>query len=186
MFNSSVTRATFFSRYAESNIPKPDVLLPTIQKAGYTEYIDEQFGMRKPGPYWSLMFEVSESREKPVNSRTIVDEVIDGAMNTKLIDPDDEIVSIWHKKLDHGYPVPTLDRDNVLDEVLHFLKAKDVYSRGRFGGYKYEAGNQDHSVMQGVEAVDNILLGTAESTLFNTDWVNGGHAKTLVHHRFVD
>ena len=32
--------------------------------------------------------------------------------------------------------------------------------RRRFGSYKYEVANQDHSLMLGVECVDNILFGT--------------------------
>jgi hypothetical protein len=30
----------------------------------------------------------------------------------------------------------------------------------RFGSYKYEVANQDHSLMLGVECVDNILFGS--------------------------
>ncbi len=35
-------------------------------------------------------------------------------------------------------------------------------SRHRFGAWRYEAGNTDHSVMMGVEAVNHILLGEPE------------------------
>ena len=41
-----------------------------------------------------------------------------------------------------------------------------VMCRGRFGSYKYEVGNQDHSCMLGVEAADNVMFGTKEFTLF--------------------
>jgi hypothetical protein len=37
---------------------------------------------------------------------------------------------------------------------------------------QYEVANQDHSMMLGVEAVDNILLGTTELTLAHPDIVN--------------
>jgi hypothetical protein len=37
---------------------------------------------------------------------------------------------------------------------------------------QYEVANQDHSMMLGVEAVDNILFGTKELTLAHPDIVN--------------
>lgn len=58
-----------------------------------------------------------------------------------------------------GYPTPSLERDGALKQLLPKLQAKGIYSRGRFGSWKYEVGNQDHSFMLGVEAVDNILHG---------------------------
>jgi hypothetical protein len=49
----------------------------------------------------------------------------------------------------------------------------DIWSRGRFGSWRYEVGNQDHSFMLGVEAVDNIVSGAVELTLNYPDFVNG-------------
>jgi hypothetical protein len=40
-----------------------------------------------------------------------------------------------------------------------------VYSRGRFGAWKYEVGNMDHSFMQGVEVVERIFTGKTEITI---------------------
>ena len=48
----------------------------------------------------------------------------------------------------HGFPVPTVDRDEVVDEALDWLKEKNVWSRGRFGAFKYEVGNADHCFIQ--------------------------------------
>lgn len=39
---------------------------------------------------------------------------------------------------------------------------------------QYEVANQDHSLMLGVEAVDNIMFGAREITLSHPDIVNTG------------
>ena len=59
-------------------------------------------------------------------------------------------------------------RRGVGSEVDEALRAVGIYSRGRFGAWKYEVSNQDHSLMQGVEAVERILDGTEERT-YNGD-----------------
>lgn len=61
--------------------------------------------------------------------------------------------------IESGYPTPTLERDGVLKQLLPRLQELGIYSRGRFGSWKYEVGNQDHSFLLGVEAIDNILYG---------------------------
>ena len=44
------------------------------------------------------------------------------------------------RRLEHGYPTPSLARDNVLAEALPWLRKQAIWSRGRFGSYKYEVG----------------------------------------------
>ena len=39
-----------------------------------------------------------------------------------------------------------------------------IYSRGRFGAWRYEIGNTDHSVMMGVEVADYLIDRQAEKT----------------------
>ena len=124
------------------------------------------------GPYWSIMLEVSESAMKPENSETLLQECIQGLVNTEMLKPTDEIVSTYHRRFDHGYPTPTLEREGVLKELLPRLQEKDILSRGRFGSWRYEVGNQDHSFMLGVEAVDHIINGAVELTLNYPDFVN--------------
>jgi len=157
-------RCTVFSHYAAKNAPSAEVQLPT-QRLGDASLPVADTSAR-PGPYWSLMFEVSENKEfKPVNYDTIVEETIQGAINTKMIQSTDEIVSIYYRRLEHGYPTPSLERDGVLEKALPWLKEQDIWSRGRFGCYKYEVANQDHSCAIGVEAADNILYGSKEFTM---------------------
>ncbi|PUU83839.1 hypothetical protein B9Z19DRAFT_1071759 [Tuber borchii] len=162
-------RATIFSNYSPNNQPQASVKLPTIRRADGTEQNSHE---PEEGPYWSLMMEISESSMKPINEERIIEDTIKGCINTSLISGDAEIVSTYHRRFDHGYPTPTLERDDALKQLLPKLQAKGIYSRGRFGSWKYEVGNQDHSFMLGVEAVDNILHGATELTLNYPDFVN--------------
>lgn len=119
------------------------------------------------------MLEVSESSMKPVNQETLLADSIQGLVNTEMLKPTDEIVSTYHRRFDHGYPTPSLEREGALAQILPRLQAQDIWTRGRFGSWRYEVGNQDHSFMLGVEAVDNIVNGAVELTLNYPDFVNG-------------
>jgi len=90
------------------------------------------------------MLEVSESSYKPVNHGTLLDDCISGLINTELLKPEDEIVSTYVRRFEYGYPTPSLERNDALAEILPYLQDKDILSRGRFGSWKYEVGNQDH------------------------------------------
>ena len=119
--------------------------------------------------YYSLLCETSWSPHKPVSRETIVEETIAGLKNSKLLDEreSERIVSTHLMEVDYLLPVPTLGRDEALRTVHRFLEERKIYSRGRFGGWKYEVGNMDHSVMQGVEWVDRMLRGATE-TVYST------------------
>ncbi|KAG9999214.1 Udp-Galactopyranose mutase in complex with Udp, partial [Aureobasidium melanogenum] len=162
-------RATIFSNYSPHNQPVATKKLATMQLADGSA--PESTGLNE-GPYWSIMLEVSESTMKPVDADNLLKDCIQGLVNTEMLQPKDEIVSTYHRKFDHGYPTPSLEREGVLKELLPKLKDMDIYSRGRFGAWRYEVGNQDHSFMQGVEAVDAIVNGSVELSLFYPDFVN--------------
>jgi protoporphyrinogen oxidase len=138
--NCPFYRVTLFSKYSPYNVPDASV-------------------------YFSLMTETSESPAKPVNAATITDETIAGLRATGLLEPYHEVVSTWTYRAEYGYPTPSLERDAILDRVVPALEAHCIYSRGRFGGWKYEVSNQDHTFMQGVEWANFIVQGTPETTL---------------------
>ncbi len=119
------------------------------------------------------MCEVSESAHKPVDHSTIIEDTRRGLLATGLVSPDHDIVSEWHTHLPHGYPTPFVGRDELLAHVEPALRAMGIYSRGRFGGWKYEVSNQDHSLMQGVECVNHLLGEGEELTWFDPIAVNG-------------
>ena len=141
--------------------PEPET--PFYRVTVFSNYSPNNVAL--PGQQWSLMAEISESADKPVGAAHIVDEAIAGFRYVGLIDEATPIVSTWHRRLEHGYPTPWLDRDAVLDVVMPELEACGIFSRGRFGAWKYEVSNQDHSAMMGVEAVDYMLAETPEHTV---------------------
>jgi protoporphyrinogen oxidase len=106
---------------------------------------------------WSLMAEVSESPVKAVDVDRIVDQTVDGLLATRLVADRRLVHHVWHRRLEHGYPTPSRDRDRAIAAILPALESRDVYSRGRFGAWKYEVSNQDHSFAQGVECIDRLI-----------------------------
>jgi hypothetical protein len=123
------------------------------------------------GGYWSLMLEISESPVKPVPA-TLIEQVIEGLLATRLIDSAGDIVDTWHYRAGHGYPTPSLERDEALAVLLPDLESRGIYSRGRFGAWKYEVSNQDHSLMQGVELIDAFAGNGRELTLNDPAFLN--------------
>jgi protoporphyrinogen oxidase len=119
-----------------------------------------------PENHTLLLTETSVSSYKPEDRATIVDRVVQGLLATKLLDPEDvrRIVSTHTEEVEYFYPVPTLTRDGALGEIQPYLMERGIYSRGRFGAWRYETSNMDHSVMQGVEVIDRLLLHQAEKT----------------------
>src|SRR5262249_40934061 len=101
-------------------------------------------------------------------------ETIAGLLRTGLIESPSQVASSWQFRARHGYPVPSLERDEVLAEIHPRLEGGNVFSRGRFGGWKYEGSNQDHCFMQGVEVVDRLLEGARELTYVEPTRVNQG------------
>ena len=117
--------------------------------------------------YYSLLCETSYSEFKPVKGSTIVEETIQGLINSGMLKEEDrkDIVSTWVYNAMYSYPTPTVKRDAILSKTIPWLERNDVYSRGRFGMWKYEVANTDHVLMQGVELVNRLLLDEEETTI---------------------
>ena len=129
--NNPFYRVTYFSNYSQFNVPD--------------------------GDYYSFLCETSYSEFKRENKSAIIKKTIQGLKNVKLLSDKEEIVDTYLIDVDYAYPIPTLERDEALRKIQPHLIEKGIFSRGRFGAWKYEIANMDHSVMMGAEAVDKIL-----------------------------
>jgi len=145
--DSPFYRVTHFSHYSPNNVPD-------ITKG------------------WSLMAEVSQTSFKSVDASRVVESVIQGLLDSGLLDDRTLVENVWYRFFPATYPVPTLERDSIVEPVLACLRERGVYSRGRMGAWKYEVGNMDHSFMQGKEWVDHVFFGAEEVTLHRPHIVN--------------
>jgi len=137
-------RVTNFHNYSPLNTAAPDGMRPT-QRA--------------------LMTETSFSGYKPEDAGSLVERTLAGLASTTLIAPDDakRLASTWEMRVERAYPIPCLERDAALAVLQPGLEALGIASRGRFGGWKYEVGNMDHSFMQGVQWTERVVLGRKET-----------------------
>ncbi|XP_038078486.1 uncharacterized protein LOC119745892 [Patiria miniata] len=151
----------------------PDSDSPFYRVTVFSNYSDDH--VPKAGAYWSLMCEAAEPKEatnpKDWTEKNVVAATVKALITYGFI-TDEMVVSKYYRRLDHGYPVPHLKRESILNIVQPWLSAHSIYSRGRFGGWRYEVANQDHSFMQGVEIVDQILRGIPEETYPHPNFVN--------------
>jgi len=125
-----------------------------------------------PEKHWSILTETSCPINSSINSKKLEKKVIDSLAQLGFFADFKNICSLWSNSILKAYPIPTLERDDFLNKTTPFLENYDLYSRGRFGFWKYEVGNQDHTFMQGVEWVDRIISGKKELTINNPNLVN--------------
>jgi protoporphyrinogen oxidase len=132
-------RVTNFAKYSPANVPNGDV-------SRYSAYLTE----------------TSYSPYKSENEEALVRRVLDGLVECGLVPPDAPVASIHTIDVAYAYPVPTLGRDEALALVQPWLIEQGVYSRGRFGSWRYEIGNMDHAVKMGVDVARLIVEGEPE------------------------
>ena len=137
-------RCTFFSQYSPFNVPNGDV-----------------------ERYSSLMCELSYRVDETLDVNSLMERTISGLIGAGILTEMDrtKVISRYSREIPYSYPIPTLERDAALEVIQPLVLQRGIYSRGRFGAWKYEVGNMDHSVQMGLEAVDRILFQREETVV---------------------
>lgn len=135
-------RVTNFAKYAPANVPGGEV-----------------------DKYCSYMTETAHSPEKPASRTGLEQRVERGLRAAGVVDSAPEVSSIHVEDLGYAYPVPTRSRNAALATIQPWLMENSIFSRGRFGAWRYEIGNMDHATKMGID-VAHHMLGTGPEELW--------------------
>jgi protoporphyrinogen oxidase len=132
-------RATNFAKYSPANVPDADT-----------------------ARYCAYMTEISYSPYKPEARAGLEDRAEAGLRCAGVVEGRPHVASVHVIDIDYAYPVPTLRRDAALGVIQPWLMERGIYSRGRFGSWRYEIGNMDHAVKMGIDVARLIVTKTPE------------------------
>jgi protoporphyrinogen oxidase len=108
---------------------------------------------------FSLLAEISNSACRPKDRWRIPEDVLAGLVKAGLLPSSNlrDILDVWVHEEKYAYPVPFLGRDRLLKKIMPVLGRRNILSFGRFGLWKYEEGNTDHSFLQGAGAARSVI-----------------------------
>ena len=121
-------RATNFAKYSPAHVPDADT-----------------------SRYCSYMTETAYSAERPQRRDRFGERAEEGLRATGVVTGCPAVASIHVEDIPYAYPVPTIERDASLATIQPWLMGRGIYSRGRFGSWRYELGNMDHAVKMGID-----------------------------------
>jgi protoporphyrinogen oxidase len=167
MFNRLFTVGVGLERPSPSNknwIYFPNPKTPFYRMTYLSNYSPQIVPGGDTSRYCSLLAETTYSGFRHLPAGDFPKAVLEGLIAEGILEQKDLdcVRSLYLIHAGHAYPIPSIDRNEALEIIQPYLESKHIYSRGRFGSWKYEIGNQDHSLMQGVELVDRWLDGTKE------------------------
>jgi protoporphyrinogen oxidase len=168
MFNRLFTVGVGLERPSPSNknwIYFPNPKTPFYRMTYLSNYSPQIVPGGDTSRYCSLLTETTYSGFRHLPPGDFPKAVLEGLVAEGILERKDLdcVRSLYLIHAGHAYPIPSVDRNEALEIIQPYLESKQIYSRGRFGSWKYEIGNQDHSLMQGVELVDRWLDGTQEA-----------------------
>lgn len=110
--------------------------------------------MTPPG-HSSMYVEVGYQPGEVPDDLTVRREILRGLRESGLLDPKDKIVSEKILHIPVAYVTYDKNRTRSAQQLLSFLESQDIYSIGRFGGWKYSY--MEEAILEGQQAAERIL-----------------------------
>ena len=85
----------------------------------------------------SVYIEVSYSRNKPINKKSIVSHIIKDLIKARIISGTDRIITQDINDIKYGYPIYDRNYCSARENILKFLQKNNILSCGRYGSWKY-------------------------------------------------
>jgi protoporphyrinogen oxidase len=132
-------RVTNFASYAAANVPSADT-------GRFSSYLTE------------TAYSQTRALVEPLPAR-----VCSSLAAVGLVEPDAPVASVHELDVEYAYPIPTRSRDAALSVIQPWLMEAGIYSRGRFGSWRYETGNMDHATKMGIDLARHLTEGRSET-----------------------
>jgi len=94
--------------------------------------------------------EIDRDREKRLRARAMGDLV-----KTGILKRNDEILVSKFIHIPYAYVIYDRDRDANLEIIQNYLKGRDIYSVGRYGGWKYST--MEEAILEGKEVAERLV-----------------------------
>jgi UDP-galactopyranose mutase len=140
----------------------PDGSVPFYRVTNFAKYAAANVPFSETSRYCSYMTETAFSEHRPVERAGLEDRVELGLRACGLVGSGQPVASVHVEQIDYAYPIPTLDLDRTLQTIQTWLMGRGIFSRGRFGSWRYEIGNMDHAVKMGVDLARALVNDSRE------------------------
>lgn len=145
--------------------PQPDV--PFYRATNFAKYAAPNVPGGDTARYCSYMTETAYSDTRPQPRHGLERRVEEGLRRVGVIAGSPPVSSVHVEDIPYAYPVPTLGRDRALAAIQPWLMEREIFSRGRFGSWRYEIGNMDHAVKMGIDVARRLVAGEPEQLRFS-------------------
>ncbi|MCM8792209.1 MAG: NAD(P)-binding protein [Candidatus Omnitrophica bacterium] len=103
----------------------------------------------------SLYIEVSYPGFREIEEQRLISRIINDLKRIKIIKNKKDIVAMDANKIKYAYVVYTFEREKILDKIFRFLRYHNIYSIGRYGGWRYST--IEDCILEGKLITERIL-----------------------------